>query len=119
MKVPVNILIVDDDLGMLKTLNYILSDKGYNVDTSASASDAIDQIKKKIFDLVLTDYKMPDMNGLDLLKKIKKISSRTETVLMTAYTLTELTDKAKQAGVLAVLHKPLDLDKLIALTRHL
>ncbi|MBN1840743.1 MAG: response regulator [Deltaproteobacteria bacterium] len=110
----VSILIVDDDFGMLQTLNYILTEKGCEVETAADGFEAVERIKERAFDVVLTDIKMPGLNGVGLLKEVNRLSPETTTVMMTAYTLPELVGEAKRQGAVAVLPKPLDLDKIIA-----
>lgn len=110
---PFSILIVDDDDGMTQTLNYILTEKGYEVETAKDGLSALSRFKEKSFDIVLTDIRMQNMNGVELLKKINKLSPGTTTIMMTAYTLPELVEEAKREGALAVFPKPLNLDKLI------
>ena len=110
----VSILIVDDDFGMVQTLNYILTEKGCEVETAADGFEAVERIKERAFDLVLTDIKMPGMNGVGLLKEVNRLSPETPTVMMTAYCLPELVGEAKRQGAVAGLPKPLDLDRVIA-----
>ncbi len=114
MEKPVNILLVDDDAGMLKTMNYILSDKGFEVVALNNGPDAMELIKKKTFDIVFSDIKMPGMNGVELLKKIKRLSPETDVLMITAYTMHDLVEQAKKAGANAIFSKPLDLDRIIS-----
>jgi len=107
-------MVVDDDEGMLRTLNYILTDKGYEVVTLNSGIDAIELIKKRSFDIVLTDIKMPGMDGVEVLKGIKKLSPGTIIMMITAYTMHKLVEEAKKEGVQAIFSKPLDLDEVIS-----
>ena len=111
---PVSILIVDDDLGMLKTLKYILTYKGYEVVALNTGVEAIEQIKERSFDIVLIDLRMPDMNGVEVLKEIKRLDPETNVMMITAYTMHELVEKAKKGGAKAILSKPLDLDEIIS-----
>lgn len=113
MKKSVSILVVDDDSGMLKTLHYILADKGYEVVTLSSGAEAVELIKKKFFDIVLTDIRMPGMNGVEVLKEIKRLSPGTSVMMITAYTMHELVQEAKNGGAKAVFPKPLDWEKII------
>src|SRR3989339_776364 len=98
MNKSISILIVDDDLGMLKTLDYILTDKGYEVATVNNGFKAIEMIKERKFDIVLTDIKMPDINGVEVLKEIKKPAPETNVMMITAYTMHELVQEAKKGG---------------------
>ncbi len=119
MEKSISILIVDDDLGMLKTLNYILTEKGYEVVAVNNGLEAIELIKKRSFDIVLTDIKMPEINGVQLLKEIKKLSPQTNVMMITAYTMHELVQEAKKGGANAIFSKPLDLDSFISYTEEL
>ncbi len=116
---PVSILIVDDDDGMTQTLNYILTEKGYEVETAKDGFSAIARVKERLFDIVLTDIRMPGMDGVQLLSEVKKISSQTTTLMMTAYAVPDLVDQAEKEGALAVFPKPLDLDNLIVSIKEL
>ena len=116
MEKRVSILIIDDDEGMLKTLNYILSDKGYEVVVRRSGAEAIELVKKRTFDIALIDIKMPGMDGVAVLKAIKKLSPETSIMMITAYTMHKLVEEAKKEGVQVVLPKPLDIDKMISYT---
>src|SRR3989338_3027386 len=69
-----SILIVDDNLEMLETLNDILSEEGYNITTAESVASATTTLRVKSYNLVLVDLKLTDGTGLDLLKEIKKKS---------------------------------------------
>ena len=116
MEKKVSILIIDDDEGMLKTLNYILVDKGYEVVPCRSGAEAIELVKKRTFDIALIDIKMPEMDGVAVLKAIKKLSPETAIMMITAYTMHKLVEEAKKEGVKAVFPKPLDIDKMISYT---
>jgi DNA-binding response OmpR family regulator len=116
MEKKVSILIIDDDEGMLKTLNYILVDKGYEVVACRSGAEGIALVNKRSFDIALVDIKMPGMDGVAVLKAIKKLSPETSIMMITAYTMHKLVEEAKKEGVKAVFPKPLDIDKMIAYT---
>ena len=115
----VSILIVDDDEGMLKTLNYILVDKGYEVVPCSTGAEAITLVNRRTFDIALIDIKMPGMDGVAVLKAIKKLSPDTSIMMITAYTMHKLVEEAKKEGVTAIFPKPLDIDKMIAYTEEL
>jgi two-component system response regulator (stage 0 sporulation protein F) len=91
-------------------------EKGYEVETIQNGFEAIERIKEKYFDIALIDIKMPGMNGVDILKELKKLSLGTAKIIMTAFTKDKLVHEAKQEGAMAVISKPLDFDKLFALT---
>jgi two-component system response regulator HydG len=114
MSGKINVLIVDDDIGMTETLFDILSLKGYDVAIANSGMEALEKVRSKTYDIILLDIKMPDINGVDVFKQIKTITPNSSVILMTAYALQELIEQAKKEGVLAVLSKPIDVEKLVS-----
>ncbi len=102
------ILLIDDDEGLLHFLKRFFLRKGYDVTALASAREAISAIGRDNFDLVMLDYKMPEINGLDALDEIKKIDPKTPVILMTAYGTTNLTIEAMKRGAYDYLVKPFD-----------
>ncbi|MFC1591957.1 response regulator [Thermodesulfobacteriota bacterium] len=109
-----SVLIVDDDVGMIKTLGYILKEKGFKVQQTDKGSSALALIKEKPFNIVLSDIKMPGLNGVELLREIKKIAPSTCVIMMTAYTNNEMVAEAKLEGAREVYFKPLDLDVVVS-----
>lgn len=106
------ILIVDDDRRMAKTLLDILKVQGYEAEAAYSGPDALDKVKKGHFDCVLTDIKMPQMNGVELYRAIKNIQPELPVVFMTAYS--ELVKEGLKEGAIATLNKPLDINLLLS-----
>lgn len=109
---PGKILLVDDNEAYIDSIKDILEDEGYEVQTANSGEEACDISDAARFDLVLMDIKMPGMNGVECFLRMKSQNPAVKVILFTAYALTELIEKAHANGVLAVLKKPLDLDKL-------
>jgi len=116
MSRKISVLIVDDDIGMTETLSDILSLKGYDIAIANSGLEALEKVRSKAYDVVLLDIKMPDINGVDVFKQIKTITPNSSVILMTAYALQELIEQAKKEGVLAVLPKPIDVERLVSFT---
>jgi DNA-binding NtrC family response regulator len=110
-----SILIVDDNVGLDRTLAFILDRKGYEVATAATGPDAIEQVRERPFDMIFLDIQMPMMNGTETYKKIVEIRPGAAVVMMTAYAVEDLVQEALDAGARGILHKPLDVDKLVAL----
>lgn len=102
------ILLIDDDEGLLHFLKRFFLRKGFNVTALASARNALAAITRESFDLIMLDYKMPELNGLDALDEIKKIDAKTPVILMTAYGTTDLTIEAMKRGAYDYLVKPFD-----------
>ncbi len=105
------ILIVDDKESMLKMLSKLLAGQ-YRVETASTGSAAIDLFHRKPTDLVLSDIRMPDMSGMDVLNTIKKESPDTEVILMTAYATVSQAVEAVKAGAYNYLTKPFEPDEL-------
>jgi two-component system response regulator HydG len=114
MNTPLRLLIVDDDRRMAKTLKDILQIKGLSVETAYTAFEAIEKIGKEPFDSVLTDIKMPGMNGVDLYKAIHQLKPDLPVVLMSAYATHDLIQEAMVAGAVATLEKPLDINQILS-----
>lgn len=108
------VLVVDDNLGLVETLLDILDAQGYEAVGTESASSAIEKVREQPFDVILMDIKMPGMNGVEGFKAIKSLAPDTPVVMMTAHTLPELVEEARREGALAVLAKPLDVERLVA-----
>ncbi len=108
-----DILIVDDDRGMVKTLADILKIKGFNVDTAYSGDEALIKAEKIGFDCIISDIKMPGINGVELMKAVREFRPEVPVVLMTAYSTDKLVMEGLEEGAIAALAKPLDLDNLL------
>ena len=109
-----HILIVDDDQRMAKTLKDILTIKGHEAETAHSGAEALEKVVEGHFDCVLTDIKMPEMNGVELYKIIKEAQPDIPIVLMTAYATDTLVKEGLDAGAIAVMNKPLDIEALLS-----
>lgn len=113
MKEPVDILIVDDEPNYLKALSDVLKKKGYRVDTATSADQLIAKAEKKPFNIILTDVRLPGMEGTKTFREIKKISPRTTIIVMAAYYEKDIEKEYIEAGAHSCLLKPIDIDRLI------
>lgn len=108
-----NILVVDDQVGMLETFTDILGDRGYNVAVAEDGYTAIDKVKKESFDVIFMDIKMPGINGVQTFREIKKINPKTAVIMMTAYSLEDLVKEAIEEGAYTVIYKPFDIDRVV------
>jgi DNA-binding NtrC family response regulator len=107
-----NILIVDDDEVMCSTLADVLKKMSYEVTTVQTGEDALNPLREGIFDLILLDMILPDMNGLDVLKKIREIDSDSFVIMMTAYADVQTAVTAIKAGAYDYINKPFEIDEL-------
>lgn len=111
------ILIVDDEPGGLKVLSANLSLEGYDVELALSGFEALEKIDKQDYDLILLDYQMPKMNGLELLKNIRAKGIEIPVIMITAYSTIENAVEAMKNGAFNYLTKPLNYDELFILTK--
>ena len=109
------ILVVDDEPSILRLLEEALTQWGYQVKCAASGDEALAAIRGDLFDAVLTDIRMPEMSGLDLLREIKRHDDSIEVVMMTGYPTIVSAVEALKEGAYDYLSKPVILDEL----RHL
>jgi DNA-binding NtrC family response regulator len=108
------ILVVDDKIVQLKTLRRGLRIKGYQVVEAISGKEALDHlIKDNKIDIVLTDYAMPEMNGIELLQKIRENNKTIPVIIMTAYGDKGLVVKAMHHQCNGFIDKPFDMDELL------
>jgi CheY-like chemotaxis protein len=115
MSEMIRILVVDDNPDMAETLADILELKGFTVHAVASGAEALEILRDRSVDILLTDVKMPGMNGLELYRETRKLYPRLITIFMTAYSADELIQQGMAEGVKTILDKPLDMNFLVRL----
>jgi DNA-binding NtrC family response regulator len=108
------ILIVDDESEMRMALNTALKRGGYRLDTAENGQEALEKIEGEQFDLVVTDVRMPKMNGLELLRAIKQNSPQTKVIMMTAYGDIDNAVETMKSGAFDYLLKPFSAEILEA-----
>ncbi|MEO9891458.1 sigma-54 dependent transcriptional regulator [Aurantibacter sp.] len=108
-----NILIIEDDTAFCQMLQKFLTRKGYNVDTSYTAPEAKLKIKETDFDVILTDLRLPDYDGIQLLTEIKAKKSKAQVVLMTGYAEVGTAVKAMKQGAYDYISKPFTPDDIV------
>jgi DNA-binding NtrC family response regulator len=116
-KSKINILVVEDERGLCAGLQEALRREGYVVDAANEAETALQLISRHLYNLVLTDVKMPDLSGLDLMRQAKVRSHDTMFILMTAYGTVENAVQAIKEGAYDYLAKPIDMQRLRALVQ--
>ncbi len=110
-----NILVVDDKDSMRNMLHETLAEAGYRVDSVVNGSQAVDLVRNKSYDLVLTDLKMPDVDGLQVLSAAKEVDIDTSVIVMTAYGTIEDAVAAMKQGAFDFITKPFDTEHLCVL----
>jgi two-component system, NtrC family, response regulator len=109
-------LIVDDELEVCNFFSYLLKQKGYQVITANTGADALDRLAENHFNTALIDLKLPDANGLNILKEIKSRQPDCEVIIITGYSTVKSAVEAIQLGAFDYVEKPfVDIDKMEAL----
>lgn len=107
-----HLLVVEDDPNTLTGLIELLGDEGYDVDGVMHGNDALDVAAHKPVDMVLCDYNLPDVDGLRVCQRLRKIKPEAILFLTTASDSTTLVDMARKAGISKIFPKPLNLNDL-------
>lgn len=106
------ILVVEDEKSMREVLKILLEGENYEVVTAADGVAGLSFVEKDIFDLVITDMKMPKVDGFEVLKKIKEISPETIVIMITAFGTTESAVEAMKLGAYDYINKPFNIDEI-------
>ena len=107
------ILVVDDDENIRKVLAKILEDEGYTVESVGTAKEAIERTKRKFYNLALIDIRLPDMEGVKLLTKIRDTTPKMRKIIITGYPTLRNAIEAVNKGADAYIVKPFDMDKAL------
>ncbi len=111
---PERILVIDDELDMLMLLRMIIEDNtDYEVDTTNNPSEALKMVMENDYDLVVSDLKMPGMDGLELFDEVKGMKPDLPLIIITAYGSLETADEAMKMGVADFITKPFRKDSIV------
>jgi DNA-binding NtrC family response regulator len=111
------IIIVDDDEGIRETLAAILQEEGYQIDTAESGKEAIEKTNAKFYNLALIDIRLPDIEGIDLLKEIKETVPKIRKIIITGYPTLQNAIEAVNSGADAYVLKPFDMEKVLKIIK--
>jgi len=118
MEKKISILIVDDEESVRESLNLWFTEDGYRVNCAENAKQALSILESDVFDIILTDLKMPGMDGLELLQRIKTLNKDSIIIVMTAFATVDTAVKALKEGAFDYVTKPFDPDDLSHLIRN-
>jgi two-component system, OmpR family, response regulator len=107
------VLLVDDEKEFLEIMSERMRARGMIVTTTGSADQALSIIEKESFDAIIMDFQMPEMDGMEALKAIKKKRPELQIILLTGYATVEKTVEAMKIGATDFLEKPADLEALV------
>jgi CheY-like chemotaxis protein len=108
------VLVVDDNVALAENIGEILCEEGFDAQVANSGTEALDRLTSGTFDLVITDMRMPGMDGLEVLRAIKRQWPVLPVVVVTAFSREQRIHDALADGAVDVLPKPVDLDALLA-----
>ena len=109
-----NVLIVDDEPEFLETVAERLANRGFSVDTALNGAQALDKIDSQIFDAIVLDLMMPEIDGMETLKRALKKKPDLQIILLTGHATLQTGIEAIKLGALDFLEKPADIDLLAA-----
>jgi DNA-binding NtrC family response regulator len=111
------ILIVDDDENIRKVLQAILEDEGYIIETAETAKKGIEKSEKAFFNLALIDVRLPDMEGIELLSKLRSTKPKMRKIIVTGYPTLQNAISAVNKGADAYVMKPFEVEKILQTIR--
>lgn len=106
------ILVIEDEKNMREILKILLEGEGYEVFTATDGVEGVGWINREIFDLIITDIKMPGLDGFQVLKKAQELSPETLVIMITAFGTTESAIESMKLGAYDYLHKPFKIDEI-------
>jgi DNA-binding NtrC family response regulator len=106
------IMVIDDEESMCKFMQIMLKKEGYGVSSAQSGKEALEELQNSHYDLVIADLMMPEMNGLELLSKVKSIDPELNFIVMTAYASVDTAIEALKKGAFDYIAKPFKVDEL-------
>jgi DNA-binding NtrC family response regulator len=116
-KQGVKILLVDDEELIRWSLHSALVGMGYRVDQASSGDEALEKLSTLEYDIVITDYKIPGLSGLDLMEKMRQKRIRTKVILISAYLSHAAIKQANAYGAFRCVGKPFGMDDLLRVVR--
>ena len=111
--------IVDDDEDFAESMAIVLEGRDCEVELAYTGEEAIRKFQEKDFDIVFMDVQLPGMNGVESFMEIRKVTPDARVVMMTGYSVEQLLDRAVKNGAWGVLHKPLDMEKVLDMLKRI
>ena len=112
------ILLVDDDVCILYMLRFLIETESIKTEKAISAIDAVAALERMDFDLIVTDYDMPGMNGVELAKIVKKRFPHIPIIMIAGAIGPDVVEMAEKSGISRIFYKPPNVKELLATVRH-
>ena len=109
---PQKIIVIDDEKIVCDMAKKILDNEGYEVETFTNSQLALEKIRQQQFDLVITDLKMENVSGMDILKEVNQLYPQTKVIMLTAYATLDATIEAIRERIYDFFPKPVKIDEL-------
>jgi len=109
---PPHILLMEDEVSMAKGLKMVLQEEGYDVDLAMTGQSALDKFSRSYFDLLVADLRLPDIDGMEVIKEVKRTRPETEAIVITGYPSVSSAVESVRIGVYDYLRKPFTEDEL-------
>jgi len=116
-KKAIRILLVDDEPVTREIFGGILIEEGFTVTKAKCGEEAIDKLRENHFQIALLDIKLPDINGVEVYKMLKKISPKTVAIMITAYSVENLIREALELGAYTCVYKPFNINEILDLLK--
>ena len=107
------VLLVDDEKDFVETLALRLETRGLKVDVAANGEMALEKVREKSFDAIVLDLAMPGIDGIETLKRLRKINPDSQVVLLTGHATVKIATEAMRLGALDLLEKPVDIEAVV------
>jgi two-component system response regulator HydG len=112
-----HILVVDDNKDFADVFCDVLKANDYNAECCYNGEKAVKMVREGKFDIMFLDIRMPDMNGVQVLKEIKKIQPDSTVIMMTGYSVDEMVEKAVEEKASDIIYKPFEIEKVLGLLK--
>ncbi|MBD3426738.1 MAG: response regulator [Candidatus Omnitrophica bacterium] len=111
------ILVVDDNKDFADVFCDILKANDYKAECCYGGAQAVELIRDNVYDIMFLDIRMPDMDGIQTLKEVKKIKPETTVIMMTGYSVDELVHQAIEERASEIIYKPFEIEKVLGLIK--
>lgn len=118
MAEKIKILVIDDEPSVVDAVKLILKDNGYDAVGAMTGRDGIEEETRARYDVTITDLRLPDMSGFDVLRRIRRKNPQSRVIIITSHSTPEIISRARINGAVDVLPKPFSPNELLQLVNH-